>query len=375
MKYFDFEILGLKRKLPYVKVADNLALASFVCLSDTELVQRVAPELVKRLPEVDVLMTAEAKGICLTYEMSRIMGMKEFVVARKSCKPYMQNVVSHTLRSITTQKEQTLYLDGVEADKIRGKRVAIIDDVIATGESLQAIENLAVEAGAKVVARAAILAELESVDRKDIIYLKEHYVFRPNPDGTFTRSIRSRADLPEAFGRLSGRDVLILPRQDGDARPFSHTIFRRPLHLPDMRRALFLLILLFFGLVFGARAGETVRIGVINHFGPAERRDFVDATIANLRAALAPRNMTFTDLPRIGPDRERLVRDYDFLVAPPSARKSPPPTQPHITRSLRRVPDEGPKRSRKAECVPARDEVPALRASRPGRTLRPSDNL
>ncbi len=196
MKYFDFEILGLKRKLPYVKVADNLALASFVCLSDTELVQRVAPELVKRLPEVDVLMTAEAKGICLTYEMSRIMGMKEFVVARKSCKPYMQNVVSHTLRSITTQKEQTLYLDGVEADKIRGKRVAkaehddprvaIIDDVIATGESLQAIENLAVEAGAKVVARAAILAELESVDRKDIIYLKEHYVFRPNPDGTFT---------------------------------------------------------------------------------------------------------------------------------------------------------------------------------------------
>ena len=124
MKYFDFEILGLKRKLPYVKVADNLALASFVCLSDTELVQRVAPELVKRLPEVDVLMTAEAKGICLTYEMSRIMGMKEFVVARKSCKPYMQNVVSHTLRSITTQKEQTLYLDGVEADKIRGKRVA-----------------------------------------------------------------------------------------------------------------------------------------------------------------------------------------------------------------------------------------------------------
>lgn len=142
-----------------------------------------------------------------------------------------------------------------------------------------------------------------------------------------------------------------------------------------MRRALFLLILLFFGLVFGARAGETVRIGVINHFGPAERRDFVDATIASLRAALAPRNVTFTDLPRIGPDRERLVRDYDFLVAPPSARKSPPPTQPYITRSLRRVPDEGPKRSRKAECVPARDEVPALRASRPGRTLRPSDNL
>ena len=83
-----------------------------------------------------------------------------------------------------------------------------------------------------------------------------------------------------------------------------------------MRRALFLLLLLCFGLVYGARAGETVRIGVINHFGPAERRDFVDATIASLRAALAPRTVTVTDLPRIGPDRTRLMRDYDFLVAP-----------------------------------------------------------
>lgn len=186
MKYFDFEICGLKRKLPYVRVADNLALASFVCLSDTELVQAVAPELVKRLPEVDVLMTAEAKGICLTYEMSRIMGMKEFVVARKSKKPYMQNAICFSARSVTTQKEQTLWLDGAEAEKIRGKRVALIDDVIATGESLAAIENLALAAGANVVARAAILAELEAVDRKDIIYLKEHYVFRPNEDGTFT---------------------------------------------------------------------------------------------------------------------------------------------------------------------------------------------
>lgn len=178
--------MGLKRKLPYVQVGEKLALASFVVISDTELISTVAPELVKRLPEVDVLMTAEAKGICLTYEMSRLMGMKQFVVARKSCKPYMQNVVSHSVRSVTTQKEQTLWLDGCEADKIRGKRVALIDDVIATGESIGALEALAKEAGANVVARAAILAELESVHRPDVIYLKEHFVFRPNPDGTFT---------------------------------------------------------------------------------------------------------------------------------------------------------------------------------------------
>ena len=186
MEYFDFEIMGLKRKLPFVKIGDNLALASFVVLSDTELIQTVAPELMKRLPEVDVLMTAEAKGICLTYEISRLMGMKDFVVARKSRKPYMQNAISHSVFSVTTQKEQTLWLDGCEAEKIQGKRVALIDDVIATGESIEAIESLAKAAGGNVVARAAILAELQSVRRKDIIFLKEHYVFRPNPDGTYT---------------------------------------------------------------------------------------------------------------------------------------------------------------------------------------------
>ncbi len=185
MEYFDFEIMGLKRKLPYVKIGENLALASFVVLSDTELIQTVAPELLKRLPEVDVLMTAEAKGICLTYELSRLLGMKDFVVARKSRKPYMQNVVSHTVHSVTTQKEQTLWLDGCDAAKLKGKRVALIDDVIATGESIEAIEKLALAAGATVVARAAILAELQSVKRTDIIYLKEHYVFRPLPDGTY----------------------------------------------------------------------------------------------------------------------------------------------------------------------------------------------
>ena len=186
MQFFDFEIMGLKRKLPFVKTGENLALASFVVLSDTELIQTVAPELMKRLPPVDILMTAEAEGICLTYELSRLMGMKYFVVARKSRKPYMQNAISHVVHSVTTQKEQTLWLDGCDAERLKGKRVALIDDGIATGESIEAIENLAKAAGANVVAKAAILAELQSVHRSDIIYLKEHFVFRPNPDGSFT---------------------------------------------------------------------------------------------------------------------------------------------------------------------------------------------
>lgn len=184
--YFDFEICGIKRQLPFVKIRDDLALASFCIASDTELVQAVAPELVKRLPEVDVLLTAEAKGIILTYEISRLFGMKEFVLARKHKKPYMQNVLEATVYSITTQARQTLYLDGCDVDKLRGKRVAIIGDVFATGNSLAALEKLATLSGANIVARAAVLAELNSVGRSDIIYLKEHYVFTPNADGTFT---------------------------------------------------------------------------------------------------------------------------------------------------------------------------------------------
>ena len=185
-KYYDIEICGVKRKLPFVKIKPGLALASFVMLSDTELISAVAPALVERLPkEVDYLMTAEAKGMCLTHEMSQLMGMKEFIVARKSRKPYMLNPVGVTLHSVTTQSEQTLYLDGADAEKIRGKRVALVDDVIATGESVRAIEELAKKAGAQVVAKAAVLAELETASRPDVIFLKEHYVFRPMPDGTF----------------------------------------------------------------------------------------------------------------------------------------------------------------------------------------------
>lgn len=124
--------------------------------------------------------------------------MKDFVVARKSRNPYMQNVLESTVYSITTQAKQTLYLNGCDVEKLRGRRVGIIDDVIATGESLAALEKLAQEAGAQVAARAAVLAELDSVYREDIIYLKEHYVFTPNDDGTFT-PIESSAKKDSSF--------------------------------------------------------------------------------------------------------------------------------------------------------------------------------
>lgn len=170
---YKLTVAGVSRELPILKIADGLSIASFVILGDAELVGAVAPLLVDRLPEgVDYLMTAEAKGIPLAHEMARVMEAPRYIVARKSIKPYMSHPLMESVDSITTQAEQSLCLDGVDADAIRGKRIALVDDVISTGESIAAVERLAVEAGAEVVARAAILAEGDAANRDDIIFLE-----------------------------------------------------------------------------------------------------------------------------------------------------------------------------------------------------------
>lgn len=169
-KTYKLSICGLERTLPIIEVTPELSIASFVILGDTELVCRTAPELVKKLPPVDVLITAEAKGIPLVFEVSRLLGMN-YIIARKSVKPYMQSPLTIVVNSITTQKQQTLCLDGKDAAAIRGKRVAIIDDVISTGESVAAVEQLVNQAGGEVVARAAILAEGDAANRDDIMFL------------------------------------------------------------------------------------------------------------------------------------------------------------------------------------------------------------
>lgn len=169
-KTYMLSICGLERTLPVIEVAPELSIASFVILGDTELVCRTAPELVKKLPPVDVLITAEAKGIPLVFEVSRLLGMN-YIIARKSVKPYMQSPLTIVVNSITTQKQQTLCLDGKDAAAIKGKRVAIIDDVISTGESVAAVEQLVNQAGGEVVARVAILAEGDAANRDDIMFL------------------------------------------------------------------------------------------------------------------------------------------------------------------------------------------------------------
>lgn len=176
-KTYTLQVAGITRELPIVKISDDLAIASFVILGDTELVCVAAAQLVKKLPPVDILVTAEAKGIPLVFEMSRLLGMKRYIVARKSVKPYMESPIVDEVVSITTQKKQILCLDYNDASLVKGRRVAIIDDVISTGESVQTVERLVTKAGGIVVAKAAILAEGDAAQRDDIIFLEELPLF------------------------------------------------------------------------------------------------------------------------------------------------------------------------------------------------------
>lgn len=178
MKTYELNLCGVKRELPFVDLKDNLAFASFVIMGDTELITACAPELAAKIGDVDVIITAEAKGIALAYEISRILGKKEFIVARKSIKSYMSGVVSVSAHSITTTGEQHLYLDGHDAERLRGKRVCIVDDVISTGESLYAIEALVESAEGIVTKKAAVLAEGKAAEREDIIFLQKLPLFQ-----------------------------------------------------------------------------------------------------------------------------------------------------------------------------------------------------
>ena len=178
MKTYELNLCGVKRELPFVDLEGGMAFASFVIMGDTELVTACAPKLAERIGDVDVIVTAEAKGIALAFELSRLLGKKEFIVARKSIKSYMSGVVSVSVHSITTAGEQHLYLDGNDAGRIKGKSVCIIDDVISTGESLYALEALVKSAGGEIVKKAAVLAEGKAAERKDILFLQKLPLFQ-----------------------------------------------------------------------------------------------------------------------------------------------------------------------------------------------------
>ena len=176
MESYKMTIAGCERSLPLCKISDKLTIAGFVMFGDVEITVKSSEELLKKVPEFDVILTAEAKGIPLGYEMARQSG-KPYVVARKSVKAYMNNVVSVEVKSITTANVQTLYLDGGKAELLKDKRVLIVDDVISTGESVEALKDLCKAIDGNVVTCATVLAEGEAADRDDIIYLEKLPLF------------------------------------------------------------------------------------------------------------------------------------------------------------------------------------------------------
>ncbi len=181
-EYYSMTIAGCERRLPICPLNDKLQIGAFVIFGDPELTTACAKELLSRAPEHDVMITAESKGIPLICEMARLAGNQRYVLARKGAKLYMRDLRKVEVRSITTDHVQTLFLDGGDAEYMRGKRVLIVDDVISTGESLHALEELVLQSGGEIVGRMAILAEGDATRRDDLIYLEELPLFDANGD-------------------------------------------------------------------------------------------------------------------------------------------------------------------------------------------------
>ena len=176
METYKMTIAGLERELPICTVNEKLDIAAFVIFGDAELTVAAATELLEKCPEFDFIVSPEAKAIPLAHEMSRQSGKKYFI-CRKGAKLYMKEPVCVNVRSITTDKEQTLFMDSLEGEQLRGKKVVILDDVISTGESLLAVRKLLEQFDADIVAQAAILAEGDAAKRDDIIFLEELPLF------------------------------------------------------------------------------------------------------------------------------------------------------------------------------------------------------
>lgn len=175
-EFYTMNIAGVERKLEKFPVSDKLDIAAFILFGDVEITVKASEELLKKVPEFDVIVTPEAKSIPLAYEMSRQSG-KPYIVARKGVKVYMRNPLSVTVNSITTQNEQHLYLGESEVQMIKGKKVLIVDDVISTGESLKSVQELVKKAEGIEAATVAVLAEGDAADRKDIIFLEKLPLF------------------------------------------------------------------------------------------------------------------------------------------------------------------------------------------------------
>lgn len=179
---YEMEIAGLKRELPLFPVSETTCIAAFIMFGDVEMTIAAAKKLLAKAPEFDIIFTAEAKSIPLAYEMAKQKGQNKYVIARKTPKLYMEDLITTQVDSITTEHIQRLCIGKRESDMLKGKRVLIVDDVISTGQSLAGMENLVEQSEGTIVGKMAVLAEGNAMARNDIIVLEQLPLF--NSDGT-----------------------------------------------------------------------------------------------------------------------------------------------------------------------------------------------
>lgn len=172
-KFYTVDICGREEHLPILPLPSGINIAFFNLHGNVELTEHCAKHIAERVKKYDpdVLITAESKGLQITHCVARDIGHKFYAVARKSKKLYMQDGIEVQAKTITTGDVQHLYLSAHDVNLIKGKRVAIIDDVISTGAANAALEQLVAMAGGEVVCRAFVLAEGDAKDRKGVEYL------------------------------------------------------------------------------------------------------------------------------------------------------------------------------------------------------------
>ena len=178
-EFYTVDIAGRKEDLPVIEIKPGLKIAFFNLHGNQDLTEYCGKKIAEKIADgdVDVLITAESKGLQLTHVVARELNHKFYAVARKSQKLYMVDGISSTVKSITTGGEQTLYLSAHDVELLKGKKVAIVDDVVSTGGSLRGLEALVEEAGGNIVGMMAVLAEGDAANRDDIIFLEKLPLF------------------------------------------------------------------------------------------------------------------------------------------------------------------------------------------------------
>lgn len=166
---YDLEIAGTVRSLPLIQVSPDTWIAYYYSLGDTEVIDRAARILAPKMTGCEIFITTETKGIPLTHAIATYLGLKPYVVCRKEVRPFMLSPLVVRYKPITAKTEQELFIDGRDSKKLGGKKVGIVDDIVSTGETIQAMAELVRQAGGSVVKRAALLVEGD--ERGDVEHL------------------------------------------------------------------------------------------------------------------------------------------------------------------------------------------------------------